>query len=147
MKIINLDKIKRKSQLTHSDYRNDYHLMFATKLYRPWLNPLLILRIRILFRAKAEELNLKIFLVNGFRDHIHVLLSIPPTIAISNVVRHLKGYSSRVLGKKKFWKEGYIVRSVGKEDFVQTFLNIRNQARYHRNHSTQKEFGVLKKSA
>ncbi|RHX90128.1 hypothetical protein DLM75_13460 [Leptospira stimsonii] len=41
----------------------------------------------------------------------------PPTIGIATVVRHLKGYSSRILGKRKFWAEGYSVFSVGDEDF------------------------------
>lgn len=147
MKIIKLDKIKRKSRLTHSEYRNDYHLMFATKSYNPWLNPLLIIRIRILFREKAEELNLKLYLVNGFKNHIHVLLSIPPTITISNTVRHLKGYSSRVLGKKKFWKEGYLIQSIGEKDFSLAFSNIQNQAKYHRNRSAQNEIREFLKSA
>lgn len=56
-------------------------------------------RIRNFFQEKAEEWNVKIFLVNKTKNQMHALLSDPPTIGIVTLVRHLQGYSSGTFGK------------------------------------------------
>ncbi|XDD49063.1 IS200/IS605 family transposase [Leptospira sp. WS92.C1] len=140
MKLIQIDKLRKNSRLTHSVYSNDYHLVFATRGKIPWLNARLVMRIRNLFREKGEELNLLIYLANGHKNHMHVLLSVPPTMGISYVAKHLKGYSSRRLGKKKYWGEGYYVRSVGDQDFIPTFHSISNQWSRHKLQTMEEEF-------
>src|SRR5262244_1168401 len=70
-------------------------------------------------------------------DHVHMLLSIPPKYAVSQVVGYLKGKSAihlaRVYGERKrnfvgeqFWARGYFVNTVGRdEEAIRTY--IRNQ--------------------
>lgn len=46
----------------------------------------------------------KIFSINGMPDHIHILLSIKPDIALSDLIRDLKANSSKLINNKKFVK-------------------------------------------
>lgn len=66
--------------------------------------------------------------VNHDKDHIHLLISVPPKLSISEVVRFLKCNTSREIRKKfKFldkvyfgsdgiWSEGYFVSTVGADE-------------------------------
>ena len=58
------------------------------------------------------------------KDHVHLVLSIPPKISVSNFMGYLKGKSSLMIfdnhanlkykfGNRKFWAEGYYVSTVG----------------------------------
>jgi putative transposase len=71
------------------------------------------------------------------RDHVHMLLRIPPKYAVSNVVGYIKGKSAihlaRVYGERKrnfvgqhFWARGYFVSTVGADEAV-VRAYIRNQ--------------------
>ncbi|WP_156781830.1 hypothetical protein [Leptospira tipperaryensis] len=53
MKIIPVTTLQKKSELTHSVYANDYHLIFETRKKVPWLNPHSMIQIRNLFRKKC----------------------------------------------------------------------------------------------
>ena len=70
--------------------------------------------------GKADALNCIIHAINGTENHIHLVVSIPPTLAISDFVKKIKGSSSHyvnnVLSAKenKFaWQTGYGVFSLG----------------------------------
>ena len=72
-------------------------------------------------------------------DHVHMMISIPPKYAVSNVVGYIKGKSAihlaRVYGERKrnftgqsFWARGYFVSTVGRdEEVIRNY--IRNQER------------------
>jgi len=47
--------------------------------------------------SKAASLGCQLVTVGGVDDHVHVLLSLPATLAVADVVQHLKGYSSRLI--------------------------------------------------
>jgi len=67
-------------------------------------------------------------LQDGFPDHVHVLISIPPKHSVAHVVGYMKGKSAihvaRHLGRKKnftgqyFWARGYFVSTVGLDEVV-----------------------------
>ena len=85
------------------------------------------------------------------RDHIHMCLSIPPQLAVSNVVGYLKGKSAiSIAGNFKgrqrnftgedFWARGYFVSTVGlDEEMVREY--IRNQEKQDE-HREQLTFGI-----
>jgi putative transposase len=75
-------------------------------------------------------------------DHVHILISIPPKCAVSQVVGYIKGKSAihlaRTYGERKqnyvdqhFWARGYLVSTVGRDEAV-----IRD---YIRNHEVEDE--------
>lgn len=69
----------------------------------------------------AKKMNLKILEIEGETDHIHLLVEIPPKLAVSQIVNSLKGVSSRMLRKnypqlrkyKSLWSPSYFAISCG----------------------------------
>lgn len=76
--------------------------------------------------------------VGGVEDHVHILLSLPPTLAIAKGVQLLKGNSSRWIHEtfpklKTFeWQEGYGAISISVSGIKDTIRYIVNQAEHHR---------------
>ncbi|KUO72519.1 MAG: transposase, partial [Desulfosporosinus sp. BRH_c37] len=81
-------------------------------------------RLRELVRQGCEARNITIVQGNIGRDHVHMLLSCPPSLAPSKIVQYLKGRSSRLLQdqypelKKRYWGQhlwarGYFCATVG----------------------------------
>jgi REP element-mobilizing transposase RayT len=90
--------------------------------------------------------------IGGTDDHMHVLLSLPPKIALAEAVQYIKGGSSKWVHdmwpeKKDFaWQQGYGAFSVGISHLEDTISYIHNQAEHHRRRDFQEEFlAFLKK--
>ncbi len=81
-------------------------------------------------------------------DHIHLLLQLPPSLALAKAVLTLKSNSSgwmREIGCKSGWQEGYGAFSVSASNVSAVDRYIRNQESHHRNMSFEHEFLALLK--
>ena len=76
-----------------------YHVVWTTKQRLPMIDAANRQPIFASVIAKAHELGRIVHAINAMEDHLHVLVSIPPTIAISNFVGQLKGSSSYVANR------------------------------------------------
>lgn len=116
----------------HTVYHHNYHIVCIIKYRYKVLQGTLRLRIRELIAQVADEMNIKI--INGVlsSDHIHVFVSIPPHIPVSEFVQKAKGRSSRKIQqefpelKKKswgrhFWGRGYFSSTSG--NFTDEMIN------------------------
>ena len=73
--------------------------------------------------------------IGGVDDHIHILVSYRPTVAVANLTRDIKANSSRWLREKipRFaWQEGYGAFSVSKSQIATVRRYIENQVEHHR---------------
>jgi putative transposase len=81
------------------------------------------------FRQLAEQKDCRILEGHLMVDHVHILISIPPKYAVSQVIGFIKGKSAihlaRVYGERKrnfvgqnFWARGYFVSTVGRDEAV-----------------------------
>jgi putative transposase len=81
------------------------------------------------FRQLAEQKECRILEGHLMVDHVHILISIPPKYAVSQVIGFIKGKSAihlaRVYGERKrnfvgqnFWARGYFVSTVGRDEEV-----------------------------
>jgi len=81
-------------------------------------------RIRELIRQTCASLDVYIVKGHVSKDHVHLLLSVPPSLAVSELVKRLKGRSSRLLLEefgelrkvywgRHLWARGYFVASSG----------------------------------
>jgi putative transposase len=109
---------------SHTVWDCKYHLVWATKYRYPVLAGDIGKRARELLREVARSLEMTIYAGAINRDHVHMLISIPPHISVSRAVQFLKGKSShRLLSqyaslKKRYWgqhlwQRGYWVASSG----------------------------------
>ena len=88
----------------------------------------------------------KLFAVFAMPDHVHVLVSIGPTVAISDLVRDIKAGSSKFINDKKWmtekfnWQEGYGAFSYSKSNVDLVVKYILNQEEHHKNKSFKNEY-------
>jgi putative transposase len=109
---------------SHSRYDLKVHVVWITKYRKKILKGDISVRIRELLReiCKAND----VIIVKGHvsQDHIHLLLSYPPSISVSKLVQYLKGKTSRrmlqdytelrkVFWGQHLWARGYFAASVG----------------------------------
>lgn len=109
---------------SHTTYDNKYHIVFITKYRKKVLKDDIGFRCRDVLRQAAKADDVEILKGSIGPDHVHMLVSIPPHTAVSRVVQHMKGESSRklqmeypILGKQfwgqHFWQTGYFCCTTG----------------------------------
>ena len=112
---------------SHTVYDIKYHFVWITKYRYPVLTGAVALRARELLRQGCEANNLRILKGSVGKDHIHMLLSCPTTMAPSEIAQKLKGRTSKILQeefpelKKRYWGQhmwgrGYFCGTVGEVD-------------------------------
>ena len=113
--------------LSHSKWECKYHVVFIPKCRRKVLYRQLRRHLGEVFRKLASHKECRIEEGHLMADHVHMLLSIPPKYAVSQVVGYIKGKSAihlaRVYGERRrnfvghsFWARGYFVSTVGRDE-------------------------------
>ena len=113
--------------LSHSRWECKYHVVFIPKCRRRTVYGELRQHLGEVFRRLAEQRESRIEEGHLMPDHVHMLISIPPKYAVSQVVGYIKGKSAihlaRVYGERKrnfvgqhFWARGYFVSTVGRDE-------------------------------
>lgn len=93
-------KTQELNKLYHCVYRLDYHLVIVTKYRRKCLTEEMRVRAREIFESTLNKWGCELLEANGEPDHMHLLISAPPTVALSKLVNNLKTVSSRLLRKE-----------------------------------------------
>jgi len=101
------------------------HLVFTTKYRKRVITSRVFNILRAAMRKSASNLEVDIIAIEADRDHIHVMICYLPHLALSKIVQHLKGASSRRLRERRlpevlkrlwgaaFWAPSYCVISCG----------------------------------
>ena len=91
--------MERYTKGSHTLYHHRYHLVWITKYRYRVLRGELQKRVRTIIAQVAEESGVKI--LNGVvsSDHIHLFVSIPPQLPVSEFVKRAKGRSSQVYSR------------------------------------------------
>jgi putative transposase len=127
------------------------HIIFSTKGRERLIAPDVKAELYLYIGGVIREEGGTLLAINGMEDHLHLLVTLPGSIPVSQLMRVVKANSSRWVKQKwpqhnKFaWQEGYGAFSVSesaKED-VQEY--IRNQEEHHKKRSFQEEFIALLK--
>jgi putative transposase len=115
--------------LSHTKWECKYHVIFIPKYRRKVLYGQLRPHLGEVFRKLAEQKESRIEEGHLMLDHVHMMISIPPKYAVSQVVGFIKGKSAihmaRTYGERKrnfvgehFWARGYFVSTVGRDEEV-----------------------------
>ena len=119
-------------------WRRHYHIIWSTMDRQPILTPNLEKIFYGVIYGKAEELGLKIHAAGNVADHTHVVLSIPPKIAVAVCVRHLKGASAYAInhmdgsdGQFK-WQARYGALTVGERSLETVTEYAARQKEHHK---------------
>ncbi|KGE50272.1 IS200/IS605 family transposase [Xanthomonas axonopodis pv. vasculorum] len=115
--------------LSHSQWECLYHVVFIPKRRRKVLYKELRTHLGEVFRRLVEQKESRVEEGHLMPDHVHMMLPIPPKLAVSQVVGYIKGKSAihlaRVYAERKrnfagqhFWARGYFVSTVGRDEAV-----------------------------
>ena len=110
--------------LSHTSWKCKYHIVFAPKYRRKNIYGALKTDIGRILRQLCELKKVEIHEAEACPDHIHMLVSIPPNISVSQFMGYLKGKSSLMIfdrhanlkykyGSRHFWCRGYYVNTAG----------------------------------
>jgi putative transposase len=109
---------------SHTVYDIKYHIVWITKYRKPVVRGEIAERLRDLIREICKAKDVEILRGHVSRDHVHVFLSVPPHLSVSQLVQSLKGKTSRKLlmeykslsrafWGRHIWARGYFVASSG----------------------------------
>ena len=114
-----------KNTLSHTTWECKYHLVFAAKYRRQVIYGKIKQDVGRILRELCERKGIEIIEAELCKDHIHMLVRIPPKYSVSEIMGYLKGKSSLMIfdrhanlkykyGNRHFWCRGYYVDTVGK---------------------------------
>ena len=120
---------------SHTVYKIEYPFVWVTKYRYPVLKGEVGERVRELIRQTCEAFEIRILKGVVSKDHVHILVSAPPEMAPSEIMRRIKGRSSNKLFEEfpslrkrywgqHFWARGYFCATVGDltEDMIKAYL-------------------------
>ena len=102
-------------------YNLQAHLVFVTKYRRNVLTYDMLTDVEAIMRDVCQDFDATLMEFNGEDDHVHLLVSYPPKVALSTLINSLKGVSSRRLRTKydikthrnHLWSPSYYAASSG----------------------------------
>ena len=126
---------------SHSVYDLKYHLVWITKYRKPVLVGPIAERTRELIRQICKQQDIEIITGHVGKDHVHLFVSIPPHVSVSDAMQAIKGKSSwKMLSEFKglakqfwgrhFWARGYFAASSGNvtDEIIIEYINNQEHA-------------------
>ena len=120
---------------SHTIFKIEYHFVFVTKYRYKVLTGDVGIKVRELIRQTCEAFEIEIIRGTVSSDHVHILVSAQPNLAPSEIMRRIKGRSTRKLFetfpelKKRywgghFWARGYFCVTVGQitEEMIKDYI-------------------------
>lgn len=113
------------NSLSHTKWECKYHLVFAPKYRRQIIYGRIKQDVANILSMLCKRKGIEIIEAESCKDHIHMLVRIPPKFSVSQIMGYLKGKSSLMIferhanlkykyGNRHFWCRGYYVDTVGK---------------------------------
>lgn len=125
---------------SHAVYTLKYHIVWITKYRKPVLRGEVAKRLRELVRQTCATLDVYIESGHVAVDHVHLLLSVPPHLSVSELLQRLKGRSSRKLLEefgelnrqfwgRHLWARGYFAASSGNvtDEIIKQYIESQGQ--------------------
>ena len=140
------------SSLAHTKWECKYHIVFAPKFRRQIIYGKIKMDIGQMLRKLCEYKGIEIIEAEACKDHIHMLVSIPPKYSIAQIMGYLKGKSSLMIfekytnlkykyGNRHFWCRGYYVSTVGRnKKAIQEYIQNQLQEDYSDDQMSIKEY-------
>ena len=140
------------NSLAHTQWNCKYHIVFAPKYRRQIMYGKIKSDIGMMLRKLCEYKGIEIIEAEACKDHIHMLVSIPPKYSVSQIMGYLKGKSSLMIfekyanlkykyGNRHFWCRGYYVDTVGRnKKAIEQYIRNQLQQDYEDDQLSIKEF-------
>ncbi len=138
--------------LAHTQWNCKYHIVFAPKYRRQIIYGKIKSDIGMMLRKLCEYKGVEIIEAEACKDHIHMLVSIPPKLSVSTFMGYLKGKSSLMIfekyanlkykyGNRHFWCRGFYVDTVGRnKKVIEQYIRNQLQQDYEDEQLSIKEY-------
>ena len=136
--------------MAHTYAANFVHCVFSTKGRQDLIPDELEDRLDAYLMGIARHLRVTLMAAGGTSNHIHLLLSLPPALALAEAVQKMKANSSRWMSEHGIafeWQKGYGAFSVSPLMLSTVQAYVRNQKEHHRRHTFEEEFLTLLRKA
>lgn len=122
-----------------------YHFAWATKRREPLIAPEWEHLLYAHLSAHCVEMGVKVYAVNGMPDHMHLVCTVPPSLAVSNVLHDLKGRSAYFINhsddeRALYWQRGFGMHTFARNELDSIVAYVQNQKQRHQ---TQKLWDSL----
>lgn len=128
-------------------YRLYYHLVWATYERLPLITPPTEGRVHQLIAVQVKRQGARMVIINGMPDHVHLIVEIPPRIALAQFVKQVKGASSRYINAETpdyfGWQGGYSAFTLDSRDHEAVVGYVKRQKTHHRDGTLIDEFERL----
>ncbi len=132
--------------MAHTYASNFIHCIFSTRERRPLIPAERTTGLYAYLGGIARGEGLTLIAAGGTANHIHLLFILPAPYSLATAVQKLKGGSSRWMGSRFSWQEGYGAFSVSPSQVPMVKKYIENQEQHHRRRSFEDEFIALLRS-
>jgi putative transposase len=128
------------------------HLVFAVKDRDNLLNRDIRPRIFEYISGIITDLRHKSIIVNGYSDHIHILIGLNASVSVSDTVHDIKRGSSLFINSNKLvigrfsWQDGYGGFTYSRNQIANVFNYIKNQEQHHSGTTFRSEYISFLKS-
>lgn len=123
-----------------------YHIIFATKYRRPSISDNIQERLYKYIGGTLRAKKGHLIEIGGRPDHVHILASLSPSLAVADVVRDVKANSSKWMNEQSDilqtmqWQKGYGTYTVSYSQIENVQQYIRKQEEHHRTRTFQEEY-------
>jgi putative transposase len=134
--------------MPHTYAQNTIHVVFSTKDRSKLIPKEFQPRLWAYAAGICKKEGIFVHAIGGMEDHIHVLVQIPPTLALAKAVNALKSNSSRWANEQGCafaWQQGYAAFSVSASNVPAVVRYIQNQEAHHKKMNFEAEFLALLK--
>ena len=140
------------NSLSHTKWMCKYHIVFTPKYRRKIIYAQYRESLIDIFKRLCKFKGVEIIEGNMMTNHVHLMLSIPPRIAVSDFMGYLKGKSALMMfdkhanlkykfGDRHFWSEGYYVSTVGlNESTIRKYIQEQNKKDILKDELSVKEY-------
>lgn len=114
-----------------------YHLVWATKMREEMIMPEVAEVLYPCLKAICRKKEVTIHALNGMPDHVHLACTVPPMVALSDLMHRLKGSSAHLVNHLPgrnlalAWQPGYGALTFAKRDLERVTAYIQNQQEHH----------------
>ena len=119
-----------------------YHIVWSTKDREPLLADGVEEMVNGLLRAKAVNLGAHVYALNGMPDHVHMIVSIPPRIAVSRFIGQVKATASTRFNKSAehdfqlLWQREYSIFTFDRKSLSRHVAYVEGQKAHHADRTT-----------
>lgn len=135
--------------MPHSYNKIWLHVIFSTKNWQPLIIQPAEKRIYAFLIHELKEMGCPVRIANGMPDHVHLLFLLNPNRASADVIKQIKGSSTRFINQEKItpfefgWQTGYAAFSVSESQLDKTYYYIKNQKEHHQYKAFEEEYKEL----